>query len=65
MRIPRGADIQLKTENDVLELHVNAAITTKAQANDLIACIRQVSGALESERRNRRKSKAAPVAEAA
>jgi hypothetical protein len=64
MRIPRGADIQLKTENDVLELPVTAAITTKAQAADLISCIRQVSGALESEKRRSRK-KAAPVAEAA
>jgi hypothetical protein len=62
MRIPRGADIQLKTENDALELHVTAAITTKAQANDLIACIRQVSGALESEKRGPRKAKIAEAA---
>jgi hypothetical protein len=62
MRIPRGADIQLKTENDALELHVTAAITTKAQANDLIACIRQVSGALESEKRGPRKPKIAEAA---
>ncbi|MHC2399159.1 hypothetical protein ACVMGC_003703 [Bradyrhizobium barranii subsp. barranii] len=62
MRIPKGADIQLKTENDALELHITAAITTKAQANDLISCIRQVSGALESERRSRRKPKIAEAA---
>jgi hypothetical protein len=62
MKIPKGADIQLKTNDGVVELHVTAALTTKAAAGELIAAIRQVSGALESEKRPR-KPKA--VAEAA
>jgi hypothetical protein len=54
MKIPTGADLQLKTEGGVIELHVTAAITTKSAAAELIAAIRQVSGALDSEKRPRK-----------
>lgn len=62
MKIPKGADIQLMTADDIVELHVTAAITTKTQASELIAAIRQVSGALESEKRGPRKPKVAAAA---
>jgi hypothetical protein len=55
MRIPKGADIQIKTEGDVLELHITAAITTKSQALELEQAIRQFSSVLEGPRRERRK----------
>jgi hypothetical protein len=51
MKIPKGADVQLKTNDGTVELHVTCAISTKAQANELIGCIRQVAGALDSEKR--------------
>jgi hypothetical protein len=57
MRIPKGVDLQLKTDNGTVELHINAAISSKSQAADLIAAIRQISGALESEKRGPRKPK--------
>jgi hypothetical protein len=63
MKIPKNSDVQLKTtENGTVELQITASITTKAQAAELIQCIRQVSGALESEKRGPRKSKVAAVA---
>jgi hypothetical protein len=66
MKIPKGADLQLKTEGGVVELHITAAITTRTAATELIAAIRQVSGALEAEKRGPRKPKAvAGTAEAA
>ncbi|MCD9817621.1 hypothetical protein [Bradyrhizobium japonicum] len=59
MKIPKGADIQLKTESGLIELHVTAALTTRTQAAELIAAIRQISGALEVEKRGPRKKTAA------
>ena len=46
MKIPKGADIQLKTESGQVELHINAAVTTRTAAAGLIAAIRQIAGAL-------------------
>jgi hypothetical protein len=54
MKIPKGASIRLDTDSDPVEVHINAAITSKTQANELIAAIRQLSHALEGERRTRR-----------
>ncbi|VIO80068.1 hypothetical protein [Bradyrhizobium ivorense] len=65
MKIPKGADIQLKTESGSVELHITAALTTRTQAAELIAAIRQISGALEAEKRGPRKPKVAATAEAA
>jgi hypothetical protein len=56
MRIPKNCDIQLDTSSDVVELKITAAITTKAQANELAAAIKQLSTVLEGERRQRRKA---------
>ena len=61
MKIPKGADIRLDTTNEVVELHVTAAITTKSQAKELAAAIRQFETVLEGERRAR-KPKLAAVA---
>ncbi|KRQ99241.1 hypothetical protein [Bradyrhizobium valentinum] len=61
MRIPKGTDIRVDTANEVVELHITAAITTKAQANELAAAIKQFSSLLEGEKRQR-KPKAAAVA---
>lgn len=58
MRIPKGADLQLKTDNEQVELHITAAITTKAQAMELEQAIRQFSAVLEGPRRSRRKAAA-------
>jgi hypothetical protein len=54
MKIPKGADLQIKTDNELVELHVTAAITTKAQARELMAAISRASSMLEGERRVRR-----------
>ena len=62
MKIPKGADIQLKTESGLIELHINAALTTRAQAAELVAAIKQIAGALEAEKRGPRKPKIAEVA---
>jgi len=61
MKIPKNCDVQLKTNEGTVELHITGAITTKAQAAELINCIRQVSGALESEKRGPRRPKVAAV----
>ncbi|MCA1524340.1 MULTISPECIES: hypothetical protein [Bradyrhizobium] len=65
MKIPKGADIQLKTESGVVELHITAALTTRTQAVELMAAIRQISGALETEKRGPRKPKAMATAASA
>ncbi|MFK4534335.1 hypothetical protein ABIA00_002518 [Bradyrhizobium ottawaense] len=65
MRIPKGADIQLKTEGGQIELHITAALTTRTAAAELIAAIRQISGALEAEKRGPRKPKTAGPTETA
>lgn len=54
MKIPKGTSIRLDTDADPVEVHINAAICTKGQANDLIAAIRQLSYALEGEKRVRK-----------
>ena len=54
MRIPKGADIQVKTDNELVELHITAAITTRSQARDLISAIRGFEGVLEGEKRQRK-----------
>lgn len=53
MKIPNGVSIELRTDG-IIEMHVNAAITKREQANELIAAIRQISGALEGVKRTRR-----------
>jgi len=62
MKIPKGVDIQLRTNETGIELQISAALTTRAQAAELIQCIRQVSGALETEKRGPRKPKVAQAA---
>lgn len=54
MKIPKGADIQIKTDNEIVELHITAAITTRAQARELAAAIRQFEHLLEGEKRVRK-----------
>ncbi|WP_461321576.1 hypothetical protein [Bradyrhizobium barranii] len=49
----------MKTNDGTVELHITAAITTRSQAAELISCIRQVSGALEAEKRGPRKPRVA------
>jgi hypothetical protein len=61
MKIPKGADIRVDTNGEAVELHITAAITTKAQAHELIGAIRQFAGVLASEKRVR-KSKVAAAA---
>jgi hypothetical protein len=51
MKIPKGTDIRVDTGNETVELHITACITTKAQAKELAAAIRQCEGLLEGERR--------------
>jgi hypothetical protein len=62
MRIPKNTDVHLDTDVEVWELKIQAAITTKAQAIELAAVIKQFSYVLEGERRVRR-PKVAPMAE--
>jgi hypothetical protein len=59
MKIPKGADIRLDTGNEVVELHITACITTRAQAKELAAAIRQFETLLEGERRVRKPKLAA------
>ena len=47
MKIPKGADIQIKTDNEMVEMHVTAAISTKAQATELIDCIKRFASMLD------------------
>jgi hypothetical protein len=54
MKIPKGVDLQIKTENEVVEIHITAALTNKAQARELIDTIRKASTMLEGERRIRK-----------
>ena len=54
MRIPKGTDIRFDTSAEQVELHITAAITTRAQANDLIVVIKQASIMLEGEKRVRK-----------
>jgi hypothetical protein len=64
MKIPKGTDIRVDTQNELVELHITAAITTKAQANELAAAIKSFSSLLEGEKRPR-KPKVAPGTAAA
>jgi hypothetical protein len=60
MKIPKGADIQVKTDSEAgVELHVTAAITTRAQAQELVDAIRQFASLLEGPKRNRKPKAAA------
>jgi len=60
MKIPKGCDIQIKTtEGEMVELQINASITTKTQAKELTAAITRASALLEGERRQRRSKVAA------
>jgi len=54
MRIPKGTDIRVDTSTSPVEVHIVGNITTKAQANELIAAIRQCAALLEGERRVRK-----------
>lgn len=54
MRVPKNCSVRLDTDSELAELHVTAAITTKAQAKELAACIRQFEGLLEGEKRVRK-----------
>ncbi|MCL2452070.1 MAG: hypothetical protein FWD08_00220 [Alphaproteobacteria bacterium] len=62
MRIPKGCDVRLETNNGV-ELHVEAVLTTKSQATELIKAIRQLAGALDPEKRTGRPAAKLKVAE--
>jgi hypothetical protein len=62
VKIPKNTDIRVDTSKEVVELHIVAAITTKAQANELASAIKAFASVLEGERRSRRPK---PVAEAA
>jgi hypothetical protein len=61
VKIPKNTSIRVDTATETIELHIEAAITTKAQANELAAAIKQFSSVLEGERRQRR-PKAVPTA---
>jgi hypothetical protein len=63
MKIPKNADLQLKTDDGTIELHVTAAINTKQAAEELLAAIQRLSGALPDKPKRTRKPK--PVATAA
>lgn len=65
MKIPQGSDVQLKTEDGIVELHVNAAMTTEAQADELISCIKKLKRALESDKDAKRSSRKAKMSEVA
>ncbi|WFU42563.1 hypothetical protein QA640_08905 [Bradyrhizobium sp. CB82] len=54
MKIPKGTDIRVDTSNELVELHITAAITTKTQANELAAAIKSFSSVLEGEKRQRK-----------
>ena len=54
MKIPKGADVQLNMTDNGIEMHITAALATKEQANELIACIRQIAGALDGPKRQKR-----------
>jgi hypothetical protein len=61
VKIPKGTDIRVDTSNERVELHIVAAITTKAQASELADAIKSFAGLLEGEKRVR-KPKIAAVA---
>jgi hypothetical protein len=61
MKIPKGTDIRVDTSNERVELHIVAAITSKAQASELADAIKSFSSVLEGEKRVR-KPKIAAVA---
>jgi hypothetical protein len=54
MKIPKNCDIQLDTTHETVELKIQAAITTKSQAKELAAAIRQFESVLEGEKRVRK-----------
>lgn len=54
MRVPKGTDIRVDTATNPIELHIIATITTKAQAKELAAAIRQCEAMLEGEKRVRK-----------
>jgi hypothetical protein len=54
MRIPKNTDIRVDTSKDEIELHIVAAITTKAQAAELASAIVAFSNVLTGEKRVRR-----------
>lgn len=62
MKIPKGADLQIKTESGTIELHVVAAITTKQAADELVAAIQTYGAVLPQKRKRGRKTKIAAVA---
>ena len=64
MKIPKGVDLRIDTANEMIELHMTATITTKAQANELAAAIKQFASVLEGETR-RRKPKVVTTAQVA
>jgi len=59
MKIPKGATVRVDTDGKQVELHINACITTKAQAKELVAAILQCEGLLEEGERRARKPKVA------
>jgi hypothetical protein len=62
MKIPKGTDIRVDTSSEFVELHITACITSKAQAKELAAAIRQCEGLLEGEKRVRKPKLAAVAA---
>jgi hypothetical protein len=57
MKIPKNTDIRVDTSNELIELHIVAAITTKEQADELSAAITAFAGVLEGEQRPKRRRK--------
>ena len=52
MKIPKGTDIRVDTSNEIVELHITAAITTNSQAKELAAAIRACVSACLLKQRN-------------
>ncbi len=61
MKLPKGADLQLKTESGIIDLHITAAISTKQDADELVAAIQHYAAVLPEKQKRQRKAKAAPV----
>jgi hypothetical protein len=59
MKIPKGTDFQVKTDNELVELHITSCITTRVQARELVAAIKQCETLLEGEKRIRKPKLAA------
>ena len=61
MKIPKGTNIRVDTENERIKLNIVAEVATRAEANELAAAIKSFASVLEGEKRTR-KPKIAAVA---